>query len=218
MTIVHVRTAVRLSVALLCLAASGCFVPGGGWTMRGGLDFRRPRKPSAFVELVDSRWDEYNRIADMNIAGGMVESNVLTPIAPPSNASPSGSGPVVPPPSGPPVPADSGQSAEPHPLPGMPDEPPTPESGPTARRPSGGARFLPSSNRESQSLRPGAPDEVGNDFLQEDEEDEDGNFNLSSYSRVSTGRPGTRGNRNSTASAQKGTHRPAASRLFSHPR
>src|SRR5262249_33637787 len=184
MTIVHVRTAVRLSVALLCLAASGCFVPGGGWTMRGGLDFRRPRKPSAFVELVDSRWDEYNRIADMNIAGGMVESNVLTPIAPPSNAAPGGSRPVVPSPSDPPAPAlvDRGQSAEPHPLPGMPDEPPTPESGPTARRPSGSARFLPSSNREPHSLRPGATDDVGDDVLQEDdEEDEDANFNLSSY-------------------------------------
>ena len=217
MTIVHVRTAVRLSVALVCLAACGCFVPGGGWTMRGGLDFRRPRKPSAFVELVDSRWDEYNRIADLNIAGGMVESNVVTPIAPPSNGAPVIPGPVVPPPSGAPAPVDS-QSAEPHPLPGMPDEPPTPESRPTARRPSGTARYLPSSNRESPSLRPTAPGEVGDDVLQEDEEDEDAHVDLSAYSRVSSGPAGTRGNRNSGASAQKGPLRPAASRLFSRPR
>ena len=34
--------------------------------MRTGVDLRRPRKPSAFVELVDTRWDEYNRIAEIN--------------------------------------------------------------------------------------------------------------------------------------------------------
>jgi hypothetical protein len=34
--------------------------------MRTGVDLRRPKKPSAFLELVDTRWDEYNRIAEIN--------------------------------------------------------------------------------------------------------------------------------------------------------
>jgi hypothetical protein len=53
-------------IGLCGLSASGCYVPGGGWTMRTGVDLRRHRKPSAFVELVDTRWDEYNRIAEIN--------------------------------------------------------------------------------------------------------------------------------------------------------
>jgi hypothetical protein len=51
---------------IVSLLASGCFVPGGGWTMRTGLDWRRHGKPAAFVELVDTRWDEYNRVAEIN--------------------------------------------------------------------------------------------------------------------------------------------------------
>ena len=72
-----IRVGAVLSAGFACLAASGCFVPGGGWTMRGGIDLRRSRKPSAFVELVDTRWDEYNRVAEMNMGlsgGGMIDA------------------------------------------------------------------------------------------------------------------------------------------------
>lgn len=60
------RIICHLTALLISLPASGCYVPGGGWTMRTGIDLRRHAKPSAFVELVDTRWDEYNRIAEIN--------------------------------------------------------------------------------------------------------------------------------------------------------
>jgi hypothetical protein len=59
--------ACRLTVLLLCLSVAGCYIPGGGWTMRAGVDLRRRKKPSAFFEMVDTRWDEYNRIAEINM-------------------------------------------------------------------------------------------------------------------------------------------------------
>ncbi len=34
--------------------------------MRTGVDVRRCMKPAVFVELVDTRWDEYNRVAEIN--------------------------------------------------------------------------------------------------------------------------------------------------------
>lgn len=52
--------------ALLALLLSGCYIPGGGWTLRGGADLRTRYKPTVFVEMVDSRWDEYNRVACAN--------------------------------------------------------------------------------------------------------------------------------------------------------
>jgi hypothetical protein len=60
------RIICHLTVLLVSLPALGCYIPGGGWTMRTGVDLRRHKKPSAFVELVDTRWDEYNRIAEIN--------------------------------------------------------------------------------------------------------------------------------------------------------
>lgn len=224
MTPALVRLAARLGVVLFCLAAAGCFVPGGGWTMRGGLDFRRRHKPSAFVELVDTRWDEFNRIAEMNISDGMADSNVVVaPVNPPGTGPAIGNPTAVPYPSGAGS-TDSGQNPEPHPLPGMPEEPepPPPGAGPTARRlPSAGPRYLPSSNEDTRARRPGAPgNDIDDDVLEPDEDDDDADINLSSYSRSSGRRTGTAWRRSNYAPAtatQRPPLRPAASRLFSRP-
>jgi len=210
---------VRLGIVLGCMAASGCFVPGGGWTMRGGLDTRRRCKPSVFVELVDTRWDEYNRIAEMNITGGLADSDVVVA---PSN--PPGTGPGIANPTTVPFPSgagstDSGQNPEPHPLPGTPEEPepPPPGAGPTARRtPSAGPRYLPSSNEDTRARGPGAQGDIDDDVLDQDGDDEDADVNLSSYSRSSGRRAGTARNP-SSAATRRPPLRPAASRLFSRP-
>ena len=52
--------------ALLALSLAGCYIPGGGWTLRTGADFRTRYKPGVFLEMVDTRWDEYNRVACQN--------------------------------------------------------------------------------------------------------------------------------------------------------
>jgi hypothetical protein len=49
---------------------TGCYIPGSGWTLRSGLDVRTHRKPAVFVEMVDTRWDEWNRVAQCNVYGG----------------------------------------------------------------------------------------------------------------------------------------------------
>jgi hypothetical protein len=74
---------------ILVSSASGCYIPGGGWTLRTGVDVRTYRKPGCYVEMVDTRWDEWNRIAQMNAYGGacpaqsggplVVESSVYAP-------------------------------------------------------------------------------------------------------------------------------------------
>ncbi|MBI3864589.1 MAG: hypothetical protein HY290_22125 [Planctomycetia bacterium] len=79
----------RVALAPLCLAASGCFIPGGGWTLRTGVDLRRKWKPSAFVELVDTKWDEYNRVEDLNMSGFFPDQGaVFHPGAPPIETAP----------------------------------------------------------------------------------------------------------------------------------
>ena len=81
MTTAVLRTGTRLGLLLVCAAPSGCYIPGGGWTMRTGLDVRRYRKPSAFLELVDTRWDEYNRVAELNLMGGPIDPRAdMTPL------------------------------------------------------------------------------------------------------------------------------------------
>ncbi len=142
MTTAVLRTGTRLGLLLVCAATTGCYIPGGGWTMRTGLDVRRYHKPSAFLELVDTRWDEYNRVAELNLMGGPIDPRaVVTPWCPPNG------GTMVLPPGiqgvSPALPStapangsgeDNGQ--EPNPLPGAPVEtlPPPPGVGPTARR------------------------------------------------------------------------------------
>jgi hypothetical protein len=97
---------VRLFAALMIAGgAAGCYVPGGGWTLRTGLDWRTHAKPGAYVELVDTRWDEWNRIAQMNAMMGEI-TPVVTEAAPPPTAT------VVPPQQPPPIPPATGVSAE----------------------------------------------------------------------------------------------------------
>ena len=64
---IHFERMARLVAgALLCAGLSGCYVPNGGWTLRSGLDCRTHRKPAMFIEMVDTRWDEWNRVAQIN--------------------------------------------------------------------------------------------------------------------------------------------------------
>jgi len=112
--------------------------------MRTGFDVRRHRKPSVFVELVDTRWDEYNRVAEMNLIGTMVDPRaVVTPGSfPNSGGMPLPGTTVVPPamlPGAPQdCPTDGGRHSEPNLLPGAPPEPlpPPPGVGSTAQLPS----------------------------------------------------------------------------------
>ena len=58
----------RLAYGLLSIwLFAGCYVPGGGWTVRSGIDLRTCRKPALYVETVDTRWDEWNRVARHNL-------------------------------------------------------------------------------------------------------------------------------------------------------
>ena len=72
---------------------SGCYIPGGGWTLRTGVDVRTLAKPAAFVEMVDTRWDEWNRVAIKNATarharGGSEVITVSTPVLTPANPPP----------------------------------------------------------------------------------------------------------------------------------
>ena len=79
----------RLALVPVCLAASGCFVPNGGWTMRTGVDLRRMWKPSVFVEMVDTKWDEYNRVEELNTSCGYAHQGVVfEPSSPPIETAP----------------------------------------------------------------------------------------------------------------------------------
>jgi len=51
---------------LICHCSGCCCWPHHkGITLRGGLDFREYKKPSGFVELVDTEWDERRRMNDL---------------------------------------------------------------------------------------------------------------------------------------------------------
>ncbi len=70
----------RFSAAVACSAlAAGCFVPGGGWTVRTGLDMRTLAKPAMFLETVDTRWDEWNRVAIQNAKHASLSSAAVYP-------------------------------------------------------------------------------------------------------------------------------------------
>lgn len=169
--------------------------------MRGGIDVRRKCKPSVFVELVDTRWDEYNCVAEMNTYGGMYESQTVV--------APTGAG--GPPPGTVPVPSDpssgpSGRPNEPNPLPGGPaDEPPTPGAQPTARR-----------NMTDDD------DEDEDEDLAQTEAGKTGTVKVSAYSRLSARRAAKAASQtdddSSTGSSKKSAVRPGASRLFSRQR
>ncbi len=53
------------SVIVIAPCAGCCCWPKNGITLRGGLDFREIKKPSGFVELVDTGWDERRRLNDL---------------------------------------------------------------------------------------------------------------------------------------------------------
>ena len=65
------RAVSRVFLASLACGIGGCYIPNGGWTLRSGIDLRTHKKPACFTELVDTRWDEWNRVAQMNSAYGM---------------------------------------------------------------------------------------------------------------------------------------------------
>jgi hypothetical protein len=232
MTPAVVRTGSRLAAVLLCLTTAGCYVPGGGWTMRTGLDVRRHRKPSVFLELVDTRWDEYNRVATMNLDRPMLDETqvILTPYPP--NSGPgaplpggNGQGPGMAP-SAPPIPpAFDVPPGEPNPLPGTPVEslPPPPNlpstDGPTARGDSAGESSAPPLNDDA-ALRASGAGEF-DDSADDDEELARNRSNwfqrVSGRQKAKPGKPAGAASR-STGADEKPALRPAASRLFSRPR
>jgi len=198
------RMLCHLTALIVSVLTSGCFVPGGGWTMRTGVDWRRHGKPAAFVELVDTRWDEYNRIAEINtftatstvspagfapMSGPHLMEGISVP--PASEARPEAST------SNPPEARFPGNSSrvnvpqdEPGRMPGASDEPaqtPIPRNSPTARR----------TALEGPTADPSADDSSAN------EESAEG----VTATAASVAAP-----------AAKPARRPMASRLFSRPR
>jgi hypothetical protein len=225
MTRAIARTGLYLAAAMASLVASGCYVPGGGWTMRTGLDTRRRHKPSVFLELVDTRWDEYNRMATMNLDSPPVEVNgIVEPGGQPNGPSgitlPAVNGPMVP--DAPPVPSNG----EPNPLLGTPAEmlpppPPLPSAdGPTARHGTEGACPTNSPAADDAALRAAGDDDL-EDGIDDDEDLARRNCNW--FQRVS-GRLKAKARRPSgtvartTSEGEKTPLRPSASRLFSPPR
>jgi len=83
------RIVYRLMLLSLGLSAAGCYIPGGGWTMRAGVDVRCLKKPAAFVEVVDTRWDEITRVAELNSLGAATVMS-SPPVAPPAYHSTTG--------------------------------------------------------------------------------------------------------------------------------
>jgi hypothetical protein len=137
------RLAPLFLTAIVIPSAVGCYIPGGGWTLRTGLDFRTHCKPGAYVEVVDTRWDEWNRVAQMNAMIGTSSAPLLTPVAAPPVAQPPAQG--VPLPRGgefetlsplpPPAPQGSPPASElnePFSVPGVPPDT-RPSAGPSAR-------------------------------------------------------------------------------------
>jgi hypothetical protein len=233
MTPVIVRTGSRLVAMLLCLTVAGCYIPGGGWTMRTGLDVRRHRKPSVFLELVDTRWDEYNRVATMNLDRPMLDETqgIMTPYPP--NAGPgvplpgeNGHGPGSAPAAPPIPPAFDAPPGEPNSLPGTPVEalPPPPSlpftDGPTARGDSAGDLPAPPMNNDDASLRASGNGEF-DDAADDDEDLARSKSNwiqrVSGRLRAKPKKPAGAASR-TTADDEKPALRPAASRLFSRPR
>jgi hypothetical protein len=229
MTRAVARTGLCLAAALSSVLASGCYVPGGGWTMRTGLDTRRRHKPSVFVELVDTRWDEYNRVATMNLDSPVMEVNgIVVPNGQPNgqsgftlpavNGLPGGMVPAAPP-----VPS----SGEPNPLSGTPAEslpppPPLPSTdGPTAQRGPGAVSTGDFPANDEASLRAAGDDDSFDDSADDGEDLARRNSNW--FQRVS-GRLSTKcrkapaNDAHSTADGDKAALRPSASRLFSRPR
>jgi hypothetical protein len=205
--------------------------------MRTGLDVRRYRKPSAFLELVDTRWDEYNRVAELNLMGGPIDPRaVVTPWCPPNGGTmvlPPGiqGAPSAMPSNTPPNGTSEETGQEPNPLPGAPVEtlPPPPGVGPTARRPQGDDIQLNGPGRQNSDEGAGGDAEAFDNDVDDETDGESGNRptspgnngKLSSYRRVprsaDAGAPTNRVQPVSGRSLDT-YRRPTASRLFSPTR
>jgi hypothetical protein len=172
--------------------------------MRGGIDLRRHRKPSAFVELVDTRWDEYNRVAEINMMNSMGDSHGVV--------APSGYG----------APLTTGEPSQ---LPGAPAEslpppPPLPSAdSPNAQSSLSGPQMGPTADSD-ESLRAQGVDEF-DDAADADEELARSKTNwvqrVAGRVKARTARPTATATR-AAAESEKPAQRPGASRLFSRPR
>jgi len=74
------RAMSRVLLASLACGIGGCYVPNGGWTLRSGIDLRTHKKPAIFTEMVDTHWDEWNRVAQMNAAYGASPGDSCPPV------------------------------------------------------------------------------------------------------------------------------------------
>jgi hypothetical protein len=200
--------------------------------MRTGIDVRRYHKPSVFVELVDTRWDEYNRVAEMNLTGGMIDPHVVvTPTGYPNAVGtlvPGATGvpPAMPPDTPQDGPTDGGRGSEPSPLPPAPVEPlpPPPGVGPTAQlSPTRGPQLdVPPAEASAPNDAGDRPAPANDDVNGPQSEEAEGadKVKLSSFlgipyrrSAKASDRAGNA--RQEAAPAEKPARRPTLSRLFS---
>jgi hypothetical protein len=197
--------------------------------MRTGFDVRRYRKPSVFVELVDSRWDEYNRVAEMNMTGAVIDPRaVMLPASlPNAGGMPLPGATIVSPamlPSAPQgYPADGARHSEPNLLPGAPPEPlpPPPGAGPTAQlAPSGGPNLdaAPADDAATRDTATPASDDA-NEALPDEPGGAD-KVRLSSFRGAPCRRPAKAVDRAGDLGpeappTEKPARRPTLSRLFS---
>ena len=118
---------------LLLVVLSGCYVPGGGWTLRSGIDTRQCRKPAVYMEMVDTRWDEWARVAQVNTTPTRFVPQTIIDATPPASNGPVPDGPV-PQAIDPGIPS-TGEAREPYLLPPANTNPPPVPSppGPSAK-------------------------------------------------------------------------------------
>jgi hypothetical protein len=119
-------TAARILAAGSAALLTGCYVPGGGWTLRAGCDLREHKKPAIYLEMVDTHWDEQRRVAAFNAVWGQGVGTVTPGFVPPINSVPPSGGPLAPAPTiRPPMPLTP-QPAAPLTCPGNLVPPPLP--------------------------------------------------------------------------------------------
>lgn len=200
-----------IGAVTVAVTASGCFVPGGGWTLRGGCDLRTHRKPAVFMEMVDTRWDEHNRVAQlnaMNALGGDVQvlpagAATIRDTSPNGNGG-SGAAPVPPPSSF----SNEGPYREPSQAPAVNEQPPMSTPGPSARRLI--PRVLRRAERESDEPPIIPATDNGDRFEDEpiapmDETDVNERLELTSFQRRTPGRSNGTENRPTNAPRGKAT-------------
>ena len=142
MRLTYAHSRCLLFAALPALLLQGCYISGSGWTFRSGIDLRTCYKPAIFTELVDSRWDEWNRIAQKNAENAAPEVYYTSPPA---------SGPMA-------WPSETEQPGVPPPAPATPL--PAPSDGQSARLPAGSSSQFasPYSPNAEPAPIPGVPE------------------------------------------------------------